>query len=416
MTTIVLGGGIMGVVTAYYLARSGRAVTVIERNDGVGRETSFQNGALLAPGHSQAWAGPGAVGTLIKSLFQDDPALRFRLSANPRFWLWGLRFLANCNSAAYRANTLRILRCMMAGHEVLRELSAETGVGYDGNDAGILYVFRTEQSFEANAGSWTLLREHGLALEEVDRDRCAAIEPALEPTKDKVGGGFFAPGDGSGDAYVFTRELAARCASEGVEFRYGTTVRGLKAAGDRIEAVVTDRGEIPGDEFLLALGAYSPAIGRPLGVSLPIWPVKGYTVSVPIDGYNGTPRAGVIDEDNLVAFAHLGGHMRVGGKAEFAGYDTSYRDADFRGVFKVARDLFPDGGDYDNAKPWACLRPATPGGPPILGRTRHKNLYLNVGHGAAGWTMACATSRAVANIMSGRAPELDMEGLTLNGT
>ena len=415
MNVVVMGGGIMGVTTAYFLAKEGHQVTILERNEGVGQEASFQNGALLAPGHSQAWAAPGAVMTLIKSLFQDDPALRFRFSVDPRFWRWGLRFLANCNAADYRANTLRILRCMMTGVEVLRDLQAETDVGYEGNEEGILYIFRSEHSFQKNAGSWTLLREHGFELEEVDRDKCAEIEPALEPNKHKVGGGFFAPKDGAGDAYVFTCNMAKMCEALGVRFEHGVTVSGLKASGDRIESVVTDRGEFTADSYLLALGIYSPHVARKVGLDLPIWPVKGYTVSVPIDGYNGTPRVGIIEEDNLVAFAHLGSHLRVGGKAEFAGYDTGYRDADFRGVFRVARDLFPDGGDYANPKYWACPRPVTPGGPPILGRSRHRNLYLNVGHGAAGWTMSCATSKAVADIMLGRTPEMDMEGLTLDG-
>ncbi len=415
MKAVIMGGGVMGVTTAWFLRREGHEVTVVERNQGVGEETSFQNGALLAPGHSQAWAAPGATMTLVKSIFEKDPALKFRLSLNPRFWLWGLRFLGNCTATKYRANTLRILRVMMQGQKVLREVAAEAGIDYAANEEGILYIFRSQESLDANAGSWTLLQEHGLGLEAVDRARCAAIEPALAPTQEKVAGGFFAPGDGAGDAYHFTRNLAAKCAEMGVEFRFGEAIQGLRASGRRIEAVLTDRGEVTGDAFVLALGPYSPFLSRKVGLDLPIWPVKGYTVSVPIDGYGGTPRVGIIEEDNLVAFAHLGDHLRVGGKAEFAGYDTGHRPPDFRGVFRVARDLFPEGGDYANPTYYACLRPVTPGGPPILGRTRHENLYLNTGHGAAGWTQSCATSQAVAEIMMGREPEMDMEGLTLGG-
>ena len=413
MKSVVMGGGLIGVTTAYFLAKEGHQVTVLERNAEPGLETSFQNGALLAPGHAQAWASPGAPMTLVRSLFQDDPAIRFRLSLDPRFWRWGLRFLGQCTSERYRANTLRTLRAMMYGVDVLRTVKRDSGIDDEGNDKGVLYLFRSQESLDKHGSSWTLLKEHGLALEEVDRRRAAAIEPALEPNKDKVAGGFFAPNDGSGDAFVFTRKLAERAGALGVEFRFGVTIRGLRTNGAAVEAVATDKGEVTGDAYVLALAAYSPAIARQVGLDLPIWPVKGYTMSVPVDGYNGAPQVGIIEEDNLVAFARLGDRVRVGGKAEFAGYDTSYGPRDFKGLHKVARDLFPEGGDYAKAKYWACLRPVTPTGTPLLGRARHKNLYVHAGHGAAGWTMGCGTSRALVDLMAGRAPALDLEGLTL---
>ena len=415
MATIVLGGGLIGVTTAYYLAQAGREVTVLERNAGVGEETSFQNGALLAPGHSQSWAAPGAAWTLLKSLLQKDPALRFRLSTDPQFWRWGMKFLSYCTDAHYRANSLRVFRCMNAGMSELRELSKATGIGYDGNDNGVLYLFRSEESFEARQGDWTILRDHGLRLESADAEQCTQIEPTLEPVKNKIGGGFYTPDEGAGDTFVFTRGLAEHSQSLGVKFEYATTVTAIDSAAGRVERIVTDRGDFKADDYVLALGPHSPVIGRQIGIDLPIWPVKGYTASIPINGHNGAPRVGVIEEDNLVAFAHLGDRLRIGGKAEFAGYDKSYRTSDFQGVFNVAQDLFPDGGDYDQPKYWACLRPVSAGGPPILGASPLQNLYLNTGHGAAGWTMGCATSRAVADIICDRKPELDMEGLTLNG-
>jgi D-amino-acid dehydrogenase len=411
---IVMGGGVIGVTTAYWLAKSGHEVQVLERNGGVGEETSFQNGALLAPGHSQSWAAPGALLTLFKSIFQKDPALRFRFSSDPQFWRWAMRFLANCTPGDYRANTLRVLRCMMAGLAELRALSSETGVGYNGNDRGILYLFRTVRSFEERHGDWTLLREHGLKLEEADADRCAAVEPALGPVKHLIGGGFFSPEEGAGDAFVFTRGLAERCRAMGVSFAFNTTVRAIECHGDRVRAVHTDKGPFPADAFLVALGPYSPILLRPIGLNLPIWPVKGYTASIPIGGHRGAPKVGIIEEDNLVAFANLGDTLRVGGKAEFTGYDTSYAEADFQGIMSVSRELFPDAGDYSRPRYWACLRPVSAGGPPILGETPVANLFLNVGHGAAGWTEGCATSRAVADIMNGRKPDLDMEGLRLS--
>ena len=413
MATIVMGGGLIGVTTAYYLAKSGREVTVLERNAGAGEETSFQNGALLAPGHSQSWAAPGAAWTLMKSLFQKDPALRFRFSTDPQFWRWGLKFLSNCTHENYRKNTLRVFRCMNEGLTELRELSAQTGIGYEGNDNGILYLFRSLRSLEQRGGDWTLLRDHGLRLEEADVERCIQVEPALAPVKHKIAGGFFSPDEAAGDAYLFTQRLAEHCAQLGVKFEYSTAIASLAVDAGKITAVNTDKGVFTGGQYLLALGPYSPILARHVGIELPIWPVKGYTTSIPIDGHSGAPKVGVIEEDNLVAFANLGDRLRVGGKADFAGYDRSFVEPDFEGVLTVSKDLFPNAGDYDKAKHWACLRPTSAGGPPILGETSIDNLYLNVGHGAAGWTMGCATSRAVADIMNGRKPSLDMEGLKL---
>jgi D-amino-acid dehydrogenase len=413
VATIVMGGGLIGVTTAYYLAKSGREVTVLERNAGAGEETSFQNGALLAPGHSQSWAAPGAAWTLMKSLFQKDPALRFRFSTDPQFWRWGLKFLSNCTHENYRKNTLRVFRCMNEGLTELRVLSAQTGIDYEGNDNGILYLFRSLRSLEQRGGDWTLLRDHGLRLEEADVERCIQVEPALAPVKHKIAGGFFSPDEAAGDAYLFTQRLAEHCAQLGVKFEYSTAIASLAVDAGKITAVNTDKGVFTGGQYLLALGPYSPILARHVGIELPIWPVKGYTTSIPIDGHSGAPKVGVIEEDNLVAFANLGDRLRVGGKADFAGYDRSFAEPDFEGVLTVSKDLFPNAGDYDKAKHWACLRPTSAGGPPILGETSIDNLYLNVGHGAAGWTMGCATSRAVADIMNGRKPSLDMEGLKL---
>ena len=413
MKTIVMGGGIIGVTTAWYLAEAGHDVTVLERREETGLETSFQNGALLAPGHSQAWASPSAPATLLKSLFQDDPALRFRFRPEFSYWRWCLEFLRNCTSERYRANTLRTLRVMMYGVQQLHALRDRTGIEYDGNDKGILYLFRTQESLDHGIAAWNLLREHGLPLETVDREQCAKIEPALRGSLDKIGGGLFAPADGAGDALMFTRNLAMLAQAKGVGIRLNTTITGIEREGDRITRVITDQGAVSGDQFVLALGLQSPELARTIELDLPIYPIKGYTVTIPTDGYPEAPTVGIIEEDNLVAFARLGNRLRAGGKAEFAGYDKSYSPEQFKGVFKVSRDLFPNGGDYDRPTYYACLRPVTPGGPPILGPSRYRNLFLNVGHGAAGWTQACGACRVVVDMMLGRKPEIDTEGLTL---
>ena len=415
MSTIILGGGLIGITTAYYLAKAGRDVTVIERNSAAGEETSFQNGGLLAPGHSQSWAAPGASWTLFKSLFQKDPALKFRLSTDPQFWRWGLKFLQLCSAEHHRANSLRIFRCMNAGMTELRELSRATGIEYDANESGVLYLFRNEESFEAREGDWTILRDHGLNLEHADLARCVEIEPTLEPVAGKIGGGFYSPEEGAGDAFIFTQALAKHCAQLGVEFKYETSVEHINKTNGAIESVQTNRGTVTADDYVLSLGPYSAIFGRQVGLDLPIWPVKGYTASIPINGHNQAPRVGIIEEDNLVAFAHLGNRLRIGGKADFAGYDKAFSKSDFDGVFSVAKELFPNAGDYDSPEYWACLRPVSAGGPPILGKSPVTNLYINCGHGSAGWTMGCATSRAVADIMCGQKTQIDMEGLTLNG-
>jgi len=413
MSTIVMGGGLIGVASAYYLARKGEEVCVIEQNRGPGEETSFQNGALLAPGHSHSWAAPGAVWTLLKSLFQRDPALKFRFSTDPQFWRWAIQFLGSCNQRDYTQNTLRVYRCMHQGLDELRDLCRETGLEFDGNDNGILYLFRSKQSFERRAEDWTLLRDNGLRLEQVDVERCIDIEPTLTPAASRIAGGFFSPEEGAGDAYQFTLGLAEHCKQLGVRFEYANRVINIDVNRRRIQKVITSDGIREADSYLLTLGPNAPVLARSIGLELPIWPIKGYTVSIPVTSDAQAPTTGIIEEDNLVAFARLGDRLRIGGKAEFAGYDRSYVPADFRGVLNVARDLFPDGGDYANPSYWACLRPVSAGGPPILGNSPITNLYLNVGHGAAGWTMGCATARAVADIMAGEQPTLDMQGLTL---
>ena len=413
MSTIVMGGGLIGVASAYYLARKGEEVCVIEQNRGPGEETSFQNGALLAPGHSHSWAAPGAVWTLLKSLFQRDPALKFRFSTDPQFWRWAMQFLGNCNQRDYTQNTLRVYRCMHQGLDELRDLCRETGLEFDGNDNGILYLFRSKQSFQRRAEDWTLLRDNGLRLEQVDVERCIDIEPTLTPAASRIAGGFFSPDEGAGDAYQFTLGLAEHCKQLGVRFEYANRVISIDVNRRRIQKVITSDGIREADSYLLTLGPNAPVLARSIGLELPIWPIKGYTVSIPVTSDAQAPTTGIIEEDNLVAFARLGDHLRIGGKAEFAGYDRSYAPADFRGVLNVARDLFPNAGDYANPSYWACLRPVSAGGPPILGNSPITNLYLNVGHGAAGWTMGCATARAVADIMAGEQPTLDMHGLTL---
>jgi D-amino-acid dehydrogenase len=414
MTVAVLGAGVLGVTTAYYLAKAGEAVTVIDRQPGPAAETSFANAGLVAPGHSYAWASPRAPLILLKSLWRNDTALRYRLRLDPAMWSWSLRFLANCTAAANRRNTLVKLELCKYSREQLVALRAAEGLRYDEVVKGSIYLYREPEHFETGKQTTVLITDHGYPMEAIDMDRVVAIEPALARSRDRFAGAILVPKDESGDCRLFTERLAAICKNLGVTFRYGTTVQGFEAEGDKVTSATTDRGRIGADRFVLSLGSYSPFPARSIGLKLPIFPVKGYSMTVPVKNPAEAPTVGLIDEGYLVAFSRMGDRLRMTATADFAGYDTSYTPREFETMLKVARELFPEGAHYDQQSPWACLRPMTPDGPPIMGATRYRNLFMNTGHGHIGWTMACGSARMVADLMLGRKPALSFDGLTLD--
>jgi D-amino-acid dehydrogenase len=414
MTVAVLGAGVLGVTTAYYLAKAGEAVTVIDRQPGPAAETSFANAGLVAPGHSYAWASPRAPLILLKSLWRNDTALRYRLRFDPAMWSWSLRFLANCTAAANRRNTLVKLELCKYSREQLVALRAAEGLRYDEVVKGSIYLYREPEHFETGKQTTVLITDHGYPMEAIDMDRVVAIEPALARSRDRFAGAILVPKDESGDCRLFTERLAAICKNLGVTFRYGTTVQGFEAEGDKVTSATTDRGRIGADRFVLSLGSYSPFPARSIGLKLPIFPVKGYSMTVPVKNPAEAPTVGLIDEGYLVAFSRMGDRLRMTATADFAGYDTSYTPREFETMLKVARELFPEGAHYDQQSPWACLRPMTPDGPPIMGATRYRNLFMNTGHGHIGWTMACGSARMVADLMLGRKPALSFDGLTLD--
>jgi D-amino-acid dehydrogenase len=413
MRVVVLGAGVVGITTAYFLAADGHEVIVVDRRPEVGLETSYANAGLIAPGHVYAWASPRAPRILLESLWRSDAALKFRLRADPRLWRWSLRFLANCTAGRNRANTLRKLSLCLYSQGILAEIGRETGISYDSIRAGLLYLYRDPAHFETGVANMRLLQDHGLELKAVDRDAIGDLEPGLSGAKDRFAGAIYAPGDESGDCLKFTQGLAAVLAGRDVEFKFGHVVRRLERSGDRISGVVTDRGRIGADAYVLALGSFSPRLAGPLGIDLPIYPVKGYSLTLPIVDRQAAPRIGGVDEANLVAYASLGDRLRLTATADFAGYDTTFAAKHFAGMLRVARDLFPRAAAYDKPDYWACLRPMTPDGPPILGRCKIGNLFLNAGQGHMGWTMAAGCSRIVADLVAGRGPAIDMTGLTL---
>jgi D-amino-acid dehydrogenase len=413
MRVLVLGAGVVGVTTAYELARDGHEVTVVDRLDEPAGETSFANAGLIAPGHSYPWSSPRAPRILVKSLFDRSQALVFRPSLDPRLYAWSLKFLRNCTAQRARENTKRKVRLCSYSQERLNGIVAETGVGYDGRSGGLLYLYRKPESFERGARNTSVLAEEGLELRAITPSEAAQIDPALAGSGDKFAGAIHCPSDGSGDARMFTRNLAEHCREVlGVRFLMGTEVTGFDAAGGRVRQVLTGGGPLQADQVVVALGVFAPRFARQLGVSLPIYPIKGYSATLPIGAGHTAPAIGGVDEDNLTAYARFGNRLRVTATAEFAGYSKTHKPADFTHMLAALRDLFPNGADYSRPEYWAGLRPMTPEGTPIFGRgPRYDNVVLNVGHGHMGWTMAAGSARIVADMVQGATPDFPTEGM-----
>jgi len=408
MKVVVLGAGLAGIPSAYHLQKDGHEVTVVDRQTGAGMETSYANGSLLCLGHSYPWASPAAPGILLKSLYRGDQALRISPRLNPRMWIWLFKFLAECprqRADRHAASRLRLATYSLA---VLKDVSDDAKFDYHHTEKGLLYLYRTAHAMDEGVRQMTVLKNSGLDIQVIDASTVALLEPALAPVRNKLVGAVYVPADGTGDAHVFTRELARVCAGRGVQFRYGTTVTGLQIENGRAVGVNTNTGAIAADAVVVAMGSYSSLLLRRYRVPIDVFPVKGYSLTVPIDRPDEAPVLGGLDEDNLLAFSVLGNRLRLTATAEFVGYDTSHSPNDFRSMTKAARDLFPTIGDYAKAEQWAGLRPATPDGNPILGPSPIPNVFLNTGHGSMGWTMSCGSGKIVADIIGGREPDIDL--------
>jgi D-amino-acid dehydrogenase len=414
MKTLVLGGGVVGVTTAYFLAKAGHQVSLLEEKDGLGQEASAGNAGLIAPGHAFAWASPKAPGMLLRSLRGEETAIRVRLGGDPQLYAWGLRFLRECTPARARRNTLVKLRLCQYSQRVMTEVVRAESLEYHAISQGALYLYRDPTLLEAGIKKMALLAEHGQRQEVLDAKGLARLDPVFEPITGKVAGAIRDLGDSSGDSRLFTETLGALCRDRlGVTVKLGCRVIALRAGGDRIDAVVTGDGVLTADSYVLALGVGSPSVARTAGVSLPIYPAKGYSATFRLKAGGLAPTVPGVDEQWLVAWSRFGDRLRLTSTAEFAGYDWGWTPRDFNNILRLARDLFPDAVDYDRGEYRACLRPMTPQGAPILGLGRYRNLFFNCGHGHMGWTMACGSSRIVADLVSSRMPELDLEGLTV---
>ena len=415
MRIAVLGAGVIGVSTAWQLAKDGHEVVVVDREAEAANFTSFGNAGLVSTGHAYAWASPRAPGLMWRSLLARDQAIVLRPRFDPRQWRWLLGFLGQCTSERARINTINKARLCRYSQSVLGEVVAETGLAYDRGSGGILYFYRSAASFEGAAAKAELLRSQGVEIEALDQAATIARDPGLAAAASQIAGALYVPTDESGDCRKFTQGLAAACAARGVALRWNTKVTGLEVANGEVARALTDRGPIAADAFVVCLGVYAPHLLDPLGIPLPIYPVKGYSLTIPATDSAALPRIGGVDEDNLLAYCPMGDRLRVTATAEIAGYSNAHQPADFATMTERARKLFPAGLDYGNLSRWAGLRPMTPTGMPVIDRSPYANLWLNTGHGHIGWTMASGSARILADLVAQRVPAIDREGMGYEG-
>jgi D-amino-acid dehydrogenase len=411
---LILGSGVIGVTSAYYLARAGHEVTVVDRQPEPALETSFANAGEVSPGYSSPWAGPGVPVKAVKWLLMKHGPLVIRPNLDPVMWVWLLKMLRNCTSARYAVNKSRMIPIAEYSRDCLRDLRRDIGIQYDERAQGTLQLFRYQAQLDGTGEDIAVLKQYGVPYEVLSREGCIAVEPALAGVKEKFAGGLRLPQDETGDCHMFTQALAKHAEALGVRFLFNTGIDRIVTDGTRVSGVATSAGMLQADAYVLALGSWSSRLVAPLGMSLPVYPVKGYSITVPIKDASGAPESTVMDESYKVAITRLGSRIRVGGTAEISGFSSRLYDARRATLDHSLTDLFPRGGDLSRATFWSGLRPMTPDGPPVIGPTRYSNLHLNTGHGTLGWTMSCGSGRVLADMLSGRKPDVDVSALTID--
>jgi D-amino-acid dehydrogenase len=407
MKVLVLGAGVIGTTTAWYLTQQGHEVTVVDRRDGAGLETSFANGGQISACHPEPWSGPQAPLKILKWLWRDDSPLLFRLTMDPHQWSWGLRFLFECLPSRMQRNVADIARISVYSRTCLQQLRADTSIHYDELKRGIMHFYTDREDFESAAASAPLLREYGIEREVKTVDEAVAIEPALASARDRIAGVTYMEGDESGDAHLFTQRLAGLAEAKGCRFLYGKTIEAIDVAGGEVSGVRVGGAVMKSDAYVVALGSFSPMITRPIGFDLPVYPAKGYSATVPIRDASKAPMVSLTDEGAKIVMTRLGDRLRIAGTAELSGYSTQLNMVRCEALTKRMALMFPDAGDYAKATFWTGLRPSTPSNVPIIGRSRYPNLFLNTGHGTLGWTMGAGSGRALADIISGRKPDVE---------
>lgn len=414
MKIVVLGAGVIGVTSAYYLMRAGHDVEVIDRQPAPALETSFANAGEVSPGYASPWPAPGIPMKALKWVFMHHAPLILHPRIDFAMARWVLAMLRNCTSARYARNKSRMVPIAEYSRDQLQALRADLGLDYEQRTQGTLQLFRTQKQLDDSAKDIEVLKQYGVPFELLDPQGCVRAEPGLAAAQEKIAGALRLPNDETGDCHKFTQALAKWLEANGVSFRYGVTIRGLTRTDDRVTSVKTDQGDIAGDRFVAALASYTPALLRPLGLRVPVYPIKGYSITAPIADAARAPVSTLLDETYKIAITRLGDRIRVGGMADVAGFDYSLPLRRRDTLAFCMNDLFPGAAvDQDHAL-WTGLRPMTPDGPPIIGPTRAPNLFINTGHGTLGWTMACGAGRVLADIISGKAPEIDATPLQLS--
>lgn len=412
MRVIVLGSGVIGVTSAYYLAQQGASVTVLDRQTGPAEETSFGNAGQVSPGYSTPWAAPGIPFKAVKWMFQHHAPLAVNLDGSMWQLQWMAQMLKNCNAQHYAINKERMVRVAEYSRDCLRQLRQDTGISYENRSKGTLQLFRKDAQLDAVQRDIEVLKESGVEYELLDRDGLARVEPALAAAKDKLVGGLHLPNDETGDCYLFTNALAKLAQEMGVDFQFNQNVEKLLVEGDEIKGVLVNGKVLTADRYVLAFGSYSREFLKPLHLDLPVYPVKGYSLTVPIVDPAMAPQSTVLDETYKIAITRFDQRIRVGGMAELSGFNLGLNQDRRATLEMVTKDLFP-GGDLPQASFWTGLRPMTPDSTPIIGGTRYKNLFLNTGHGTLGWTMACGSGKLTSDLVMQQQPEISTEGLSL---
>ena len=412
MKVIVLGAGLLGVSSAYFLREQGHDVTVIDRQASPAAETSFANGGQISVSHAEPWANPSAPLKVLKWLGKEDAPLLFRIRSDMRQWLWGLQFLRECSAARTRHNIEQIVRLGTYSRDTLQELRRQIGISYDERTQGILHFYTSQKEFDGAEGPAAQMRALGCDRRVISADEAVKLEPALRHMRPQLAGATYTAEDESGDANLFAIELVKRCRADGVEFLMNHTLTALRTAGgaiDHVEATDSDGRfqRLRADAYVLAMGSLSPLYAQPLGISLPIYPAKGYSVTMPVKDRAMAHQVSLTDDEYKLVFSRLGDRLRIAGTAEFNGYDRDLNRVRCEAIVKRVEQLFPGAGDSEQAQFWTGLRPATPSNVPIIGRSKLPNLYLNTGHGTLGWTHSCGSGKSIARIVSGLKPEVD---------
>ncbi len=414
MKVLVLGAGVIGVTTAYYLNKKGYDVTVVDRNSQSAAECSFANGGQLSYAHVEPWASPSVLTKIPKWLIKENSPLVFRLRLDPAMWAWALKFLSCCNETQALESAGNMMRLSLFSKESFKELMEDTKISFHHLNRGILHTFRCRKTFDANIEQADFQKKLGCRFEILDsREKCEALEPAIKSSPEGIIGGIYFPDDESGDVNEFTVNLTKVLQSRGVKFEYNTNIQDFNFEGYKIKGVITDKGVLQADKYVVSTGAYSSVLLKKIGINVPIYPMKGYSISIKIKDESKAPKVGITDQGNKIVFSRLGDIIRVAGTAEFAGYDDSVKTNRIKTLKAMVRENFPECGDIDNAGEWACLRPSTPDGSPIIGETKYNNLFLNTGHGTLGWTLSCGSAKAIANIVHGEEPDVNLKGLNL---